>query len=461
MIFKHRYLPLTDDERKEMLKSIGKSSIDELFSDIPENFKLKKELDLPDRLREVELQKELRRLASKNKTFFDMPMFLGAGVWPHYIPAVIFELIQRGEFLTSYTPYQPEISQGMLQALFEYQSLIAELLEMDVVNASMYDWASALGEAALMAARVTRKERILVPKIIHPERLETLKTYTEPANLKIELVEYIKETGELSLNDLREKIDESTAGVYIEVPSFFGIIESQVDEIEKIVHENNSLFIVGVNPISLGVIRPPGNYGADIVVGEGQPLGNPMGYGGPLLGIFATRNSMKLIRQMPGRIIGMTKTEKGDRRGFVMALQTREQHIRREKATSNICSNEALCAVITAIYLSLMGPDGMRKIGEKILYNTYYAINRISKIDKVSVEFKDGTHFGEFLVSFKGRNAEEIHHKLLEYGIHGGVIVKNPKEFENSMLFSVTEMHSKKDIDLLVSALEKILEEGN
>ena len=461
MIFKHRYLPLTDDERKEMLKSIGKSSIDELFSDIPEKFKLKKELDLPDGLSEVELQKELRRLASKNKTFFDMPMFLGAGVWPHYIPAVIFELIQRGEFLTSYTPYQPEISQGMLQALFEYQSLIAELLEMDVVNASMYDWASALGEAALMAARVTRKEKILVPKIIHPERLETLKTYTEPANLKIELVEYIKETGELSLNDLREKIDENTAGVYIEVPSFFGIIESQVDEIEKIVHENNSLFIVGVNPISLGVIRPPGDYGADIVVGEGQPLGNPMGYGGPLLGIFATRNSMKLIRQMPGRIIGMTKTEKGDRRGFVMALQTREQHIRREKATSNICSNEALCAVITAIYLSLMGPDGMKKIGENILYNTYYAINRISKIDKVSVEFKDGTYFGEFLVSFKGRNAEEIHHKLLEHGIHGGVIVKNPKEFENSMLFSVTEMHSKKDIDLLVSALEKILEEGN
>ncbi|MGQ4834073.1 MAG: aminomethyl-transferring glycine dehydrogenase subunit GcvPA [Candidatus Asgardarchaeia archaeon] len=460
MSFKHRYLPLTNEEREEMLRSIGKTSIEELFSDIPEKFRLSKELDIPDGLSELELQKELRRLASKNKTFFDMPMFLGGGVWPHYIPAVIIELIQRGEFLTSYTPYQPEISQGMLQALFEYQSLVAELLEMEVVNASMYDWASALGEAALMAARVTRREKILVPKIIHPERLETLKTYTETANLKIEFIEYNQKTGEILLDDLKGKIDEKTAAIYIEVPSFFGIIESQVDQIEKIVHENNSLFIVGVNPISLGVIRPPGDYGADIVVGEGQPLGNPIGYGGPLLGIFATKKEMKLIRQMPGRIIGMTKTEDGKRRGFVMALQTREQHIRREKATSNICSNEALCAVITAIYLSLMGPDGMKKIGEKILYNTYYAIENISKIDNIRITFSEGAHFGEFLITFNGIDVEKVHRELLKRGIHGGLIIKEPKEFANSMLLCVTEMHTKKDIDMLVNALKDIMRGG-
>ncbi|MCD6515015.1 MAG: aminomethyl-transferring glycine dehydrogenase subunit GcvPA [Candidatus Odinarchaeota archaeon] len=457
MGFKHRYLPLTDEEREEMLKSIGMNSIEDLFKDIPEKFRLKKDLDLPDPHSEIEVQKELRKLASKNKTFFDMSMFLGAGCWPHYIPAVIFELVQRGEFLTAYTPYQPEISQGMLQSLFEYQSLIAELLEMDVVNASMYDWASALGEAVLMAARITRKYKVLVPKIIHPERLETLKTYVEPSGIKIEYIDYDKETGELSIDDLEEKLDDETAGVYIENPSFFGIVETKVDEIDEIVHTKNSLLIVGVDPISLGVIRPPGDYNADIVVGEGQPLGNPMGFGGPSFGIFATKNDMKFIKQMPGRIIGMTKTEDGKQRGFVMALQTREQHIRRERATSNICTNESLCAVMAAIYLSILGPDGMKKIGETILYNTEYAIKKLSEIEGLKVPVFKGIHFKEFLVDFNDKDVNVIHKKILEKGIHGGYIIKDKWNFKNTMLLCVTEIHTKEDIDNLALTLEDVI----
>ena len=459
-MIKHRYLPLTDEERQEMMKEIGVKNIEELFSDIPKKFRLSKELDLPEGKGEIETYIELRKLAAKNKNVFEMPIFLGGGVWPHYIPAAVTELVSRGEFLTAYTPYQPEISQGMLQALFEYQSLMAELLEMDIVNASMYDWGSALGEAALMASRVTRKFRVLVPKLISPERLETLKTYVEPANLKIDFINYDKETGEIDLDDLKSKLDEKTAAVYIENPSYFGIVETKVDEIEKIVHDNNSLLIVGVDPTSLGLIRPPGNYNADIVIGEGQPLGSPVGYGGPLLGIFATKEDMKMVRQMPGRIIGMTTTEDGKELGYVMALQTREQHIRRERATSNICSNESLCAVIAGVYLSLMGPDGMKKLGEVILYNTEYAIKRLNTIKGVKVPYFGGVHFKEFLVNFDSTKVDThtVHKELLKRGIHGGYITKkNFPELGDSMLLCVTEIHTKNQIDSLVDAITEIV----
>ncbi|MCD6485315.1 MAG: aminomethyl-transferring glycine dehydrogenase subunit GcvPA [Candidatus Odinarchaeota archaeon] len=459
-MLKHRYLPLTDEERQEMMKEIGVKDIEELFSDIPAKFRLNKKLNLPKGKSELETYKELRNLAGKNKNVFDMPTFLGGGVWPHYIPSAVIELVSRGEFLTAYTPYQPEISQGMLQALFEYQSLMAELLEMDVVNASMYDWGSSLGEAALMASRITRKFRILVPKLISPERLTALKTYVEPANIEIEFIDYEKETGELDLNDLKNKMNDKTAAVYIENPSYFGIIETKVDEIEKIVHDNNSLLIVGVDPTSLGLIRPPGNYNADIVVGEGQPLGNPVGYGGPLLGIFATKENLKMIKQMPGRIIGMTTTEDGKEIGFVMALQTREQHIRRERATSNICSNEALCAVIAGVYLSLMGPDGMKKLGETIFYNTEYTIKKLGAIKGLKVPYFGGVHFKEFLVNFDNVkvSADTVHKELLKRGIHGGHITKSDfPELGDSMLFCVTEIHTKNQIDSLVKALSDIV----
>jgi len=463
----HPYIPNSPKKiRDDLLREIGVSSVDELYSDVPKELFNRKKLKLPKTHNEYEVFKEVRNILKKNKTVLDMPTFLGAGVWPHYVPAAVKTIISRGEFLTSYTPYQAEISQGMLQALFEYQSLIAELLEMPVVNASMYDWASALGEAALMAKRLTKKNVFLVPRIIHPERLSTLKTYAEPASIKVIQIEFNKDTGQLDLNDLESKLSKfrgNVAGVYIENPSYLGFLETQVDKISEMAHENEALFVVGIDPISLGVIRPPGDYGADIVVGEGQPLGNPLNFGGPLLGIFATKDDMKFIRQMPGRLIGMTRSEDGKYRGFVMTLQTREQHIRRERATSNICSNEALCAVAAAIYLSLLGKRGIVELGKTILYNSHYAMKKLNDIDGVKAPYFNAPHFKEFLAMFhrEGIRVEDIHKGLLSRGIHGGKIVKKEfPEFGESMLFCVTEIHTKRDIDMLASVIREIVEEG-
>jgi len=463
----HPYLPNSPKRiRDDLLKEIGISNVNELYSDVSKNLFNKKKLELPRVHSEYEVFKEVRDILKKNKTVLDMPTFLGAGVWPHYVPAVVKAIISRGEFLTSYTPYQAEISQGMLQALFEYQSLMAELLEMPVVNASMYDWASALGEAALMAKRLTKRNVFLVPKIIHPERLYTLKTYAEPAGIKVAQIEVNKATGQLDLNDLESKFSEfegDVAGVYIENPSYLGFLETQVDKIDEITHEKDALFVVGVDPTSLGVIRPPGDYGADIVVGEGQPLGNPLNFGGPLLGIFATKDDMKFIRQMPGRVIGMTKSEDGKYRGFVMTLQTREQHIRRERATSNICSNEALCAVATAIYLSLLGKRGIIELSKTIFYNSHYAMKKLNQINGVKAPYFNAPHFKEFLATFhrEGSRVEDVHKGLLCRGIHGGKVIKKEfPEFGESMLFCVTEIHTKEDIDMLISVIRDIIEEG-
>ena len=458
----HPYIPNSVKEIKEqMMKEIGIKSIEELYNDVPEKFRLKRRLNLPEALSELELVKHVDELLSKNKTCLDMPIFLGAGCWPHYVPAAVDYVIQRSELLTSYTPYQPEISQGMLQALFEYQSMICELTEMEVANCSMYDWASALGEAARMAARVTRKNEILIPRIIHPERKATLETYATPAGMKVKTIDYERETGQLSLEDLEKKISEETAAVYIENPSYLGFIENQVDEIAEITHRKNALFIVGVDPTSLGVLRPPGDYDADIVIGEGQPLGNPMNYGGPLLGIFACRDDVRLIRQMPGRIIGMTRTIDEKQRGFCMVLQTREQHIRREKATSNICSNEALCAVAAAVYMALLGPEGFKELGKHIMYKANYAIKRLNEIKGVKCPVFNSAHFKEFTVNFDftGKSVEEIHKGLLEMGIHGGRgISREFPELGQTALYCITEIHSKNDIDQLVEALTQILE---
>jgi glycine dehydrogenase subunit 1 len=446
------------------MREIGIKSIEELYADIPEKYFLRKPLNLPtEGLSEFEVKRRIETLLSKNRTCEDMPIFLGAGCWPHYVPAAVREIIQRSEFLTSYTPYQPEISQGMLQALFEYQSMICELTAMDVANCSMYDWASALGEAARMASRVTRRNEILVPKIIHPERKATLQTYTEPAGISVKEIAYNPETGQLNFNDLENKISDKTAAVYIENPSYLGFIEEDVDEIGSLAHKHGALFIVGVDPTSLGILKPPGEYGADIVVGEAQPLGNPMNFGGPLLGIFACRDDLNLIRQMPGRIIGMTTTLDGSRQGFCMVLQTREQHIRREKATSNICSNEALCAVASAVYMALLGPKGLRELGETIMYRANYAMRLLSKISGVKAPIFKSVHFKEFTVNFDGvgLSVKEVNERLLKMGVHGGKdISKEFPEFGETALYCVTEIHSKGDIDLLAESLEKIIQKG-
>ena len=457
----HPYIPNSQPEiKKEMMQEIDIKNIDELYADILEKYRLKKPLNLPEALSEFEVKRHIETLLSKNKTTNDMPTFLGAGCWPHYVPAVVKEIVQRSEFLTAYTPYQPEISQGILQALFEYQSMICELTGMDVANCSMYDWASALGEAARMAARITGRSEVLIPRIIHPERVATLQVYGESAGIKIQQLAYNKETGQINLEDLKSKISEKTAAVYIENPHYLGLIETQVDEIAKEVHAHGALFIVGVDPTSLGILKPPGEYSADIVIGEAQPLGNATNFGGPLLGMFACRDDMNLIRQMPGRIIGLTTTIDGSKQGFCMALQTREQHIRREKATSNICSNEALCAVASAVYMALLGPQGIRELGETIMYKANYAMRLLSEIEGVKTPIFKSAHFKEFTVNFDsaGKSVKEVHKKLLQNRIHGGKdISKEFPELGETAVYCVTEVHSKEEIERLAEVLKKVL----
>ena len=443
------------------MKELGIKSIDELYSDISEEYHLKKQLNIPQKgLPEAEVKKHVEKLLSKNKPCTTMPVFLGAGCWPHYVPAVVKEIVQRSEFLTSYTPYQPEISQGMLQALFEYQSMTCELTGMDVANCSMYDWATALGEAARMAARVKGKDEILIPRTTHPERVATLKVYAEPADIKVKQVAYHKETGQLDLADLRNKITSNTAAVYVENPSYLGFVEAQVTEIAAETHKHNVLLIAGIDPTSLGVLKPPGEYGADIVVGEAQPLGNAMNFGGPLLGLMACRDDMTLIRQMPGRIIGLTTTQDNSRQGFCMTLQTREQHIRREKATSNICSNEALCAVASVVYMALLGPEGLRELGETEMTKANYAMRLLSKISHVKAPVFDSSHYQEFTVNFDntGKTVKEINEQLLNRQIHGGKdISKEFPELGQTALYCVTEVHSEEEINELANALDEIV----
>jgi len=455
---------MTKATEKEMLESIGKKSIDELFSNIPEKFKLPRDLEIPGSHSEIEVTRRIQELAGKNRPADTGRVFLGAGIGMHYVPAIVPSLAGRSEFLTSYTSYQAEVSQGMLQTLFEYQSLLAEILEIDVVNSSMYDMATAVAEAARMTVRVKKeRSRFLVPATINPEHYNVIYTYTEPANIELERIEYDKKTGLMLLSDLKSKIDDQVAGVYLENPSYLGFMETQVDEISQIVHDNGALLVAGVDVLSLGLIRPPGDYGADIVVAEGQHLGSPMTFGGPLLGVFGCRNDRKLIYQMPGRLVGMTRTEvEPYEDGYVLTLSPREQHIRREKATSNICSNQALAAVTAAIYMSLLGPTGLKQIGETIAYNANYTAKMLDKIPGVQAPSIGEFIWKEFVVQFgRGVTAKSIHEGLLERGLHGGKILTD--EFPalgESILFCVTEVHSKETIEELIQAVEDIVSQG-
>ncbi len=452
----HPYLPNSVPEIKEkMMHDIGIDKIDDLYVNIPEKLRFKGRLDVPGPYTEQEVKKQVSETLERN-TPLRCPPFLGGGVWPHYVPSVVDEVVSRAEFLTSYTPYQPEISQGILQSIFEYQSLICELVEMAVANASMYDWSSALGEAALLASRLNHRDTVLVPNFISPARLAVLRTYTGPAGMKIEKIDYDDETGQVEIEDLKAKVNDSTAAVYVETPSYLGFAEENVQAIGEIAHAKKALYITGVDPISLGLLKAPGSYGADVVVGEGQPLGNHMSFGGPLLGIFACNHDNAIIRQMPGRIIGVTETVAEKRRAFVMTLQTREQHIRREKATSNICSNEALCSVAGAVYLSLLGPSGLKDLAETCTSRAHYAIRRINDLPGVKAPAFSSYHFKEFVVKYSKKTAEEVNEVLLAHGYQGGKPLKAEfPELGEAALFCVTEMHTKKDIDGLVAALRE------
>ncbi|MGI0091948.1 MAG: aminomethyl-transferring glycine dehydrogenase subunit GcvPA [Nitrososphaerales archaeon] len=454
----HKFLPNSEEKIVEfMLQKLGHRDISELFSDIPESVRLNRPLRLPESMSEIELEKFVNSKLAKNKTAPDFLNFIGGGNWLHHVPSIIDEILSRGEFYTAYTPYQPEISQGMLQGLFEYQSQMCNLVDMQVANSSLYDWGTALGEAGRMAERVTRRRRVLVCKNTSPERVGVLKTYTYPAGIDVVGIGYDEKSGKLDLASLDSKLNQDTAALYIENPNFLGIIEDQVDEMEAKCHSRGALLIVGVNPISLGLLKPPGSYGADIVVGDGQPLGIYPNFGGPLMGIFATRNDPRLLRQMPGRLIGMTRSKDGKKRGFTMVLQTREQHIRRENATSNICTNEALFALAVSIYLSTMGPQGMREVGEQIVANSHYALRRFQEESFSAPQF-EGAFFGDVSLKTGNLSSTELTRRLIDYGILGGLpLGRFYPDLKNISLFSFNETHSEAEIESLVTALSMIV----
>src|SRR6266567_2203906 len=456
----HPFIPNTSQElRKKMLETIGVASIDELYSDIPREVQLNRPLKVDGFYPEQEVRSRIEQLLSKNKSAADYDMFLGAGIYNHYIPAAVKTIMARTEFQTSYTPYQPEISQGLLQALFEFESMIRDLTAVDAVNSSLYDGSTALGEAARMAVRVTGRYRILVPRNIHPDKLSVLQNYTEPVGIAIDTFGYDEETGGINVEDLKSKLTVETAAVLCEVPSFFGILDPNAVEVPSLCHEKGALSIIGFDPISLGGLKPPGEYGADIVVAEGQSISSEMNFGGPGLGIIGCRGE-NLLRQIPGRLIGMTTTIDGTDKAFSMVLQTREQHIRRERATSNICTNEALLGIGAAAYLSLLGPKGLHDLFESILVKTRYAIKRLQEIPKASVPRFDAQHYQEFVVTFKRARGftTRINRKLLLAGTHGGKsLVKDFPELGESSLLCVTEINTREAIDRFSGLMTKLL----
>jgi len=446
-----QYLPLTPQDEKEMLARIGVSSFEELIDRIiPKDLQYHGDIPIPKAVSESEVRKVLGDLAGRNFNADDYLSFLGAGVYDHYIPAIIDSLISRSEFYTAYTPYQAEVSQGTLQTIFEYQSVICELTGMDVSNASMYDGGSALAEACHMACTIKNKSKVILADLIHPSYQKITKTYTHECGVKI--VQCPAKDGVIHFNALKDLVDDDTSCVCVQQPNFYGFLES-MNEIEKIAHDKGALLIAVVDPISLGVIKPPGEYNADIVVGEGQALGVPQGFGGPLLGIFASR--MDFVRHMPGRIVGET-TDIDGKRGFVLTLQTREQHIRREKATSNICTNEALMALCTLIYLCTLGKQGIVDVGNLCLSKSHYLRDKLREMKGIKVAYEQ-EFFKEFLVE-TDKPAKEVLDALLEQKIFGGVPLSMfDDKLQNQFLVAVTEKRTKEELDKYIDALTKVL----
>jgi glycine dehydrogenase subunit 1 len=442
-----------------MLPEIHANSVEDFFADIPTNLRFKGQLRLPEGKSDQEVERHVVEVLSANRSVDEVVSFLGGGVWNHYVPAAVDAIISRGEFLTSYTPYQAEISQGILQALFEYQSMICELTRMDFANSSLYDWSTALAEAARMAARVTGRNQILYARYIGPERRAVLETSSKCVGIQLHELSCSKQTGQVDQEDLRTALTEKVAAVYLEYPSYLGSIDLSIKSLADPVHRAGALLIVGVDPIALGVLKPPGEFGADIVVGEGQPLGSSMNGGGPLLGIFACTGG-KLLRHMPGRLIGMTTTKDGKDAAYAMALQTREQHIRRERATSNVCTNEALLAVAAAVYMSMTGASGLRELGFDILERSHEAANLLSRLPGVRAPAIEAPYFKEFVVNFDqtGRTVRHVNENLFQNGILGGwPLVDEFPELGESALYCVTEMTRSEAVTQLVGKLREAL----
>ncbi len=439
------YCPHTPDDIVQMQSAVGISNIDELFTDIPEKFRLKQIPDIPAALSELETSAVMTALAGNNK--LPRLTLTGAGAYHHFIPAVVGHITGRAEFYTAYTPYQAEISQGLLQAIYEYQTMIAHLTGTEIANASMYDGASAMAEAAVLCAKMSNRTKILVARSVHPEYRQVLRTYCWANGYTIIELPYAP-SGQIDLNALQLKLDDQVAAVIVQSPNFFGIIED-IAPIVETAHAKGALLVAGfTDGTSLGVLNPAGAAGADFVVGEGQSFGNPLNYGGPYLGIFAARE--KFMRRIPGRLVGAT-ADKNGRRGFVLTLQTREQHIRREKATSNICSNEALCALAAGVYLAALGKN-LKKLAELNIYKAQYLKQRLLELAGWKEVFSAPV-YNECVLHCP--DSGKVNEKLKHEGIIGGYeLAGDYPELENALLFCATEMISKTDIDKVVSILK-------
>lgn len=434
------YVPNTKDEQSRMLQAIGLTSMEELFNAVPQEVRLKAPLDIPKGMSEMEVSRKMRSIADKNRVF--PTIFRGCGAYRHYIPAIVKQVTSKEEFVTAYTPYQAEISQGVLQSIFEYQTMICELTGMDVSNASVYDGATAAAEAIIMSKERNRK-KAFVSGTVNPMVIETISTYLDGTDMQLEIIP--AKDGLTDIEILKDKLSDDTACFLIQQPNYYGLLEDG-DEIGKLLSGTDIKYIMSCNPISLGILKTPAEYGADIAVGEGQPLGISLSFGGPYLGFMATTN--KLMRRLPGRIVGETKDSKG-RRAFVLTLQAREQHIRREKALSNICSNQALCAMTAAVYMSAMGKEGLRQAAVLSMSKAHYLAERLCEIEGYELVYK-GEFFNEFVTTVN-TDTDKILKILEEHGILGGYPLS-----KNQILWCATEVNSKEEIDTLVSILKEV-----
>ncbi|MCK4556561.1 MAG: aminomethyl-transferring glycine dehydrogenase subunit GcvPA [Candidatus Aminicenantes bacterium] len=456
----HPYIPNSAPEVKaKMLEEIGVKSIEELYEDIPENLRFKGKLNLPEAIRsEYDLKRHVESILAKNRSCKESISFLGAGCWPHYVPAICDEINQRSEFLTAYAG-EPYEDHGRFQALFEYESLMGELLDLDVVNVPTYDWCQAASTSIRMAGRITGRREILISDTVSPERLLAIRNYCRPV-VDIKMVNHDPESGLMDLNDLRSKMSSATSGIYFENPSYLGFIEHQGQEISDVAHENGALSVAGVDPVSLGVIVPPIHYGVDIVCGDIQGLGNHMSFGGGQGGFIATQDEERFVMEFPSRLFGITKTSVEGEYGFGDVAYDRTSFGTREEGKEFVGTHTALCGITAGVYLSLMGPKGLQELGQTIMQRSQYAMKKLSEIKGVKAPFFALPHFKEFVVDFRktGKTVQEINECLLERNIFGGFDLSSEfPELENCVLFCVTEIHARDDIDSLVHALKECL----
>ncbi|UCB47557.1 MAG: aminomethyl-transferring glycine dehydrogenase subunit GcvPA [Spirochaetota bacterium] len=446
-----RYIPNTEENIQRMLEEIGVDNIGDLFKTVPGKYLLDKELNLPSPLSELELMKHMKELNEKNASAADFNFFLGGGVYNHFIPSVMKYIVSRPEFYTSYTPYQPEVSQGTLQAMFEFQTLMCGLLGMDASNASLYDGASAAAESVLMALRINKQDRIAVSSTIHPDYRRVIRTYCDNGNTEIVDIPF-DERGMTDLEKLKEALQKGLSCAVLQSPNFFGIVED-LREYEKLIHESNALLIVAFSePIAFGLLRPPGDFEADICCGEGQSLGILPGFGGPHLGILTAKEAY--VRNIPGRIVGRTRDEDG-RDAYVLTLTAREQHIRREKARSNVCTNQGLCALMATVYLEGLGKSGIKKLAHINHKRAEYAKGKLREIGWIDLRFSSPT-FNEFVLKLKHK-PEEVLEKLLDRKIVAGLSLgRFYDDLKDSLLVSFTEMNTKEDIDNFTACLNEL-----